>query len=188
MFPAYSAVNVINLVGVVILAAWYFFTHRSKERIDKATETTQIAKSDTSAKTQETKAKPIVTDTIGGNNVLFTMAKKHYGDQAFWVYIARENQAQYPDYRKIPAGTVLVIPPAEKYGINSDSKQSIKNANAEAMKLYKEVKAANNSQQEDSTAITKQPPKKPVFKKGYKSSKRQHHNHTSRKKHHRHSR
>ena len=127
--------------AVALIAVWYFFTHRSKDRSDKATETTQVAKND--ATTNETKPQPVVTDTIGGGNVLFTMAKKHYGDQAFWVYIARENQAQYPDYRKIKSGAILVIPPAEKYGINSDSKQSLKQANAEATKLYKEVKAAD---------------------------------------------
>ena len=130
--------------AVALIAVWYFFTHRSKERSDKAaTEITQVAKNDTT--TNDTKPHPVVTDTIGNGNVLFTMAKKHYGDQAFWVYIARENQAQYPDYRKIKSGSVLVIPPAEKYGINSDSKQSLKQAGIEAMKLYKEVKAADES-------------------------------------------
>lgn len=176
-------------VAIALIAAWYFFTHRSKERIDKAIETTQIAKSDTSAKTQETKAKPIVTDTIGGNNVLFTMAKKHYGDQAFWVYIARENQAQYPDYRKIPAGTVIVIPPAEKYGINSDSKQSLKQAGIEAMKLYKEVQAAEqNATSQDSTSTisskkittTKQSHRRSNSKKHYR------HYRSSRNRYHRH--
>ena len=130
--------------AVVLIAVWYFLTHRNKERSDKAaTEITQVAKNDTT--TNDTKPHPVVTDTIGNGNVLFTMAKKHYGDQAFWVYIARENQVQYPDYRKIKSGTVLVIPPAEKYGINSDSKQSLKQAGIEAMKLYKEVKAADES-------------------------------------------
>ncbi len=172
--------------AIALIAVWYFFTHRSKDRSDMAIETTQVAENDTT--TNETKQQPVVTDTIGGGNVLFTMAQKHYGDQAFWVYIARENQAKYPDYRKIKSGAVLVIPPAEKYGINSDSKQSLKQANAEAMKLYREVKATYNTQQKDTTA-TKQSIKKPVYNKGHKSSRRQYRNHySSHKKYHRHHR
>ncbi len=171
--------------AVALIAVWYFFTHRSKDRSDKAIETTQVAKNDTTA--NETKPQPVVTDTIGGGNVLFTMAKKHYGDQAFWVYIARENQAQYPDYRKIKTGSVLIIPPAEKYGINSDSKQSLKNANAEAMKLYKEVKAAdeNNVSSNDEVKEGEQEKTqttKPIKKPGKKHSSRYTH-YTKHKKH-----
>lgn len=173
--------------AIALIAVWYFFTHRSKDRSDKTIETTQVAKNDTT--TNKTKQQPVVTDTIGGGNVLFTMAKKHYGDQAFWVYIARENQAQYPDYRKIKTGSVLIIPPAEKYSINSDSKQSLKNANAEAMKLYKEVKAAEQKTIfQDSTSTisskkittTKQSQRKGNSKKHYR------HYRSSRNKYHRH--
>ena len=80
-------------------------------------------------------AVPVVTDTLRNDNRLFDMAKRHYGDQAFWVYIALENQQQFPDYHKIPKGSAVVIPPAEKYGINSDSKQSLKNASKAAAEL-----------------------------------------------------
>lgn len=173
--------------AIALIAVWYFFTHRSKDRNDKAIETTQVAKNDTTA--NKTKQQPIVTDTIGGGNVLFTMAKKHYGDQAFWVYIARENQAQYPDYRKINSGTVLVIPPAEKYGINSDSKQSIKQANAEAMKLYREVKAAEQktiSQDSTQTISTKKITTAKQSQRKGNSKKHYRHYRSSRNKYHRH--
>lgn len=170
--------------AIALIAVWYFFTHRSKDRSDKAIETTQVAKNDTT--TNETKQQPVVTDTIGGGNVLFTMAKKHYGDQAFWVYIARENQAQYPDYRKIKSGAVLVIPPAEKYGINSDSKQSIKQANADAMKLYKEVKALETKNLQKDTTVTKPQIQKNTKNRSYKSTHKQYHrNYSSHKRYHR---
>lgn len=178
-------------IAATLIAVWYFYTHRSKERIDKAVETTQVTPKDKSANAKDAKPQPIVTDTIGNGNVLFTMAKKHYGDQAFWVYIARENQAQYPDYRKIPTGAILVIPPAEKYGINSDSKQSLKNANAEAWKLYKEVKAAEeNEASKDNDVIADDksksqavsPVKKPA-KKPY--SKNYHHKKYQKRRHYR---
>ncbi len=80
-------------------------------------------------------AAPVVTDTLRNDNRLFDMAQRHYGDQAFWVYIALENQQQFPDYHKIPKGSAVVIPPAEKYGINSDSKQSLKKAAKAAVEL-----------------------------------------------------
>ena len=169
--------------AVALIAAWYFFTHRDKDRSDIEAETTQVAK-ETINDAKNVKPQPIVTDTIGNGNVLFTMAKKHYGDQAFWVYIARENQAQYPDYRKIKSGSILVIPPAEKYGINSDSKQSLKKANAEAMKLYKEVKATDAaSQQSDSTATKPSPQATPAKVRNTKTSRkpyRQRHYHRHR--------
>lgn len=170
--------------AIALIAVWYFFTHRSKDRSDKAIETTQVAENDTT--TNETKQQPVVTDTIGGGNVLFTMAKKHYGDQAFWVYIARENQAQYPDYRKIKSGAVLVIPPSEKYGINSDSKQSIKQANADAMKLYKEVKALETKNLQKDTTVTKPQIQKNTKNRSYKSTHKQYHrNYSSHKRYHR---
>ena len=89
-------------------------------------------------------AAPIVTDTLRNDNRLFDMALRHYGDQAFWVYIALENQQQFPDYHKIPKGSAVVIPPAEKYGINSDSKQSLK----KAAKAAAELKAATTQKVE----------------------------------------
>lgn len=170
--------------AVVLIAAWYIFTHRSKDHRDKDIETTPIARNDSTAR--DTKPQPVVTDTMSGNNVIFTMAKKHYGDQAFWVYIALENKAQYPDYRNIPAGAILVIPPASKYGINSDSKQSIKKANADALKLYKEVKASASKSQQDDTTATKLPLLNSTNNKGYKSSHKQHYSrHYSSHKRHR---
>ncbi|MBR5639183.1 MAG: HU family DNA-binding protein [Muribaculaceae bacterium] len=171
--------------AAALIAVWYFYTHRSKERSDKATEVTQVAK-DTTNDTKNVKPKPIVTDTISGSNVIFTMAKKHYGDQAFWVYIARENQALYPDYRKIPVGTVLIIPPAEKYGINSDSKQSLKQANAEAMKLYKEVKAADKNEAKKDEDVKVDEKSKNVTTKPSKKSSLRHSHYKKHQKHYRH--
>lgn len=177
---------IVAAAAIALIAVWYFFTHRSKERSDKAIETTQVAQKP-STSTKDNKTQPVVTDTIGGGNVIFTMAKKHYGDQAFWVYIARENQAQYPDYRKIKSGSVLVIPPAEKYGINSDSKQSIKHAYAEALKLSKEVKAADqNATSLDSTSIISSKKVTTTKQLQRKSNSRKHYRHyrSSRNKHH----
>ncbi len=104
--------------------------------------TEPIAQTDTIATTQPA-ASPVVTDTLRNGYRLFDMAKRHYGDQAFWVYIALENQQQFPDYHKIPKGKAIVIPPAEKYGINSDSKQSLRKASIAAVELHKQWKEQN---------------------------------------------
>lgn len=120
---------------------------------------------------------PVVTDTLREGNRLYDMAKHHYGDQAFWVYIALENRQQYPDYHEIHSGDVVVIPAAEKYGINSDSKKSLRAANAEAMKLSSEVKAMNKENGKDDEKDEKEKDKK--AKKDKKGGKDRHH-----KRHH----
>ena len=115
------------------------------------------------------KPAPMVTDTLRVDNLLFDMAKRHYGDKAFWVYIAIENQKQHPDYHKIPIGASLVIPPAEKYGINSDSKQSLRTAMDEAMKLSAQVKAMKKESGKDD--------KEEKDKKDEKDRHHHHHHH-----------
>ena len=131
-------------------------------------------------------AAPVVTDTLRNDNRLFDMAQRHYGDQAFWVYIALENQQQFPDYHKIPKGSAVVIPPAEKYGINSDSKQSLK----KAAKAAVELKAATTQKVEpekDDKALEKkelkEKSKDAVDKKEDLEDKA---NDSGRKHHHRH--
>lgn len=140
-------------IAVVALTTWALRGGKSTENNRQQNIT---AKVDAVA----AKAQPVVTDTLAKNNVLTLMAKKHYGDQVFWVYIARENQDKYPNYHKIPHGSVLVIPPPEKYGINSDSKQSLRHAGEEALKLYKKIKAmesnANGEEKDISEEGTKE--------------------------------
>ena len=54
-------------------------------------------------------------DTIRAGNSLGTMAKKHYGNNVYWVYIYLENESQIPNPNRISAGTRLKIPPLSKY-------------------------------------------------------------------------
>ncbi len=67
--------------------------------------------------------------------LLNDMAKKHYGNKCFWVYIYEENKAKIANPNRVGPGLVLVIPPAEKYGINPSSQASIKAANEKAGKI-----------------------------------------------------
>ncbi len=107
----------------------------------------------------------VVTDTLGSHNLLYDMAERHYGDRVFWAYIAIENQDKYPNFKKIPAGAVLVIPPAEKYGINSDSKQSTKKAAIESTKLYKLSREMDKKEKGDTATTNSKSDKKTISKK-----------------------
>ena len=78
-------------------------------------------------------------DTISRSRFLTSMSRTYYGDYHFWVYIYEENKDFLENPNAIPPGTVVVIPPAEKYGINKNDPESLKAAidkAAEIMKPY----------------------------------------------------
>lgn len=81
-------------------------------------------------------AKPIVTDTTSATMYLSRIARKHYGSADFWVYIYEENMAIIDDPNNIPPGTIVVIPPAEKYGIDANDKESIEKARKRSFELF----------------------------------------------------
>lgn len=76
-------------------------------------------------------------DTITKTKFLTRLAKKYYGNSDFWVYIYEENKAKIKNPNTISPGTVVVIPPAEKYGIDKDNAESLKNARKKAAELEK---------------------------------------------------
>lgn len=79
---------------------------------------------------------PIITETVTSTNYLATMARRHYGRFEFWVYIYEENREKLGDPDKIEPKTVVVIPPAAKYGIDKDDPESVKRATEKARELY----------------------------------------------------
>lgn len=93
-------------------------------------ETTEVqtAVTDESANTAK-------TDTIGRNRFLTTMARKHYGQMEFWVYIYEENVSRLGNPNKLEAGTVVVIPPAAKYGIDASDPESVARAKEKAKEI-----------------------------------------------------
>lgn len=78
-----------------------------------------------------------VTETVTDQNVLSTMAAKHYGSQWFWVYIYEENKDKIANPDNVPIGTVVVIPPAEKYGIDAHDQASLKKAQRRSWEILK---------------------------------------------------
>lgn len=89
--------------------------------------------SDTLANTPQ---KEIVTDTISSTRYLTTMARKHYGQMEYWVYIYEENAAKLGHPDRLDAGTIVVIPPAEKYDLKAGDKDKIKQAMHKATEIY----------------------------------------------------
>ena len=67
-------------------------------------------------------------DTVTSTKFLTKIAYKHYGNSDFWVYIYEENRAKIKNPNTIAPGTVVVVPPAEKYGIDKNSKESLRAA------------------------------------------------------------
>lgn len=71
-------------------------------------------------------------DTITKTRFMATMAREYYGNMNFWVYIYEENRAKIKNPNVIAPGTVLVIPAAEKYGINANDPESVRVAEIKA--------------------------------------------------------
>lgn len=105
----------------------------------QAEATTPAAQQAETAKPAETPAQPanaaVVTDEIQKGYLINDMAKKHFGNKAFWVYIYEENKAKIKNPNSMQPGDKLVIPPAEKYGIDASNPQSVKTANDKASKI-----------------------------------------------------
>lgn len=83
-------------------------------------------------------AAEVVTDTVKPGNYLSVMARRHYGNAKFWVYIYLENKDKIKDPDNLENGMVVVIPPAAKYDIDPSSKESLKKADREAYKAISE--------------------------------------------------
>ena len=79
----------------------------------------------------------VKTDTISRTRFLTTMAREYYGNYNFWVYIYEENRNIIDNPNKIKPGTVMVIPEAEKYGIDKDDPQSLQTAKQKAFEIFK---------------------------------------------------
>lgn len=75
----------------------------------------------------------VTYDTITKSLFLSRISRKHYGHSDFWVYIYEENKSKIKNPNAIPPGTVVVIPPAQKYGIDKNSDASIRAARKKAV-------------------------------------------------------
>lgn len=85
------------------------------------------------------KEKPVY-DTISKTRFLTTMARDHYGSYHLWPYIYEENKAILGHPDRIKPGTKVVIPPAQKYGIDAKDKACIAKAKKLGVEIYAKYK------------------------------------------------
>lgn len=78
----------------------------------------------------------VVTDTISNKRFLTTMAREHYGEMYFWVYIYEENKNILGNPNHIKPGTVVVIPPKSKYNIDKNNEEYVRDAKLKALQIY----------------------------------------------------
>ena len=83
------------------------------------------------------KAKEPVYDEVTERQFLSKIATKHYGHPDFWVYIYEENRDIIKNPNTIAPGTRVVVPPAEKYGIDKNSKESLRAARKKIEEIEK---------------------------------------------------
>lgn len=96
-------------------------------------------KTEVDAVTPVAKTPAVVLDTVRVNNFLTKMSRRYYGRYEFWVYIYEENKAKIANPNKVEPGLVVVIPPAEKYGIDKNNPESVRKANELSDKIQKTV-------------------------------------------------
>lgn len=77
-----------------------------------------------------------ITDKITKNRFLTTMAREHYGNLNFWVYIYEENISNLGHPDKITPGTIVVIPPKSKYNIDPLNEDAINIAKLKSKEIY----------------------------------------------------
>lgn len=95
----------------------------------------EVAKDSAKVEKPVAQQQKVVTDTVRANRFLTQMARKYYGNPEFWAYIYIENQDKLKNPNTIAPGTVVVIPPAEKYGIDSKSKESVNTATRKCQEI-----------------------------------------------------
>ncbi len=82
----------------------------------------------------------VITDTVTTQIVLSTLSDKYYGSPWFWVYIYEENKSFISNPDNVPPGTAVVIPPAEKYGIDANDPASLKKAQRRSWEILTQGK------------------------------------------------
>ena len=137
----YGAIGM--LVSIALIAGGYFaMTYEPQRVVEPAKEepyvpadSTHNATADTTAQVVKPAQPQVVTDTCQTGKFLTRIARIHYGSNHFWVYIYEENKDKIANPNTIAPGTVVVIPPAEKYGIDANDPESIKRAKKKSWEI-----------------------------------------------------
>ena len=132
------------ITALLGLGAWALYNRFSGNGGSQAPATAQTAPETTSTDTLATPATPApatpatppVTETVSETNYLSLIAQRHYGLPEYWVYIYEENIDKIDNPNRVKNGTVIVVPPPEKYGINAADPASVAKAKAKSTELY----------------------------------------------------
>ena len=129
------------ITALLALGAWALYNRFSGNGGSQAPATAQTAPEATSTDTvatpaPATPATPPVTETVSETNYLSLIAQRHYGLPEYWVYIYEENIDKIDNPNRVKNGTVIVVPPPEKYGINAADPASAAKAKAKSTELY----------------------------------------------------
>jgi nucleoid DNA-binding protein len=129
------------ITALLALGAWALYNRFSGNGGSQAPATAQTAPKATSTDTVATPAPattttPPVTETVSETNYLSLIAQRHYGLPEYWVYIYEENIDKIDNPNRVKNGTVIVVPPPEKYGINAADPASVAKAKAKSTELY----------------------------------------------------
>ena len=118
----------LGVIGIGLLA-WALIPNGNADNTDAATDSIPMA---------EVVDEPeVVTDTVTSQIVLSILSEKYYDSPWFWVYIFEENKDIISDPDNVRPGTVVVIPPAEKYGIDAKDPASLKRAQRRSWEILK---------------------------------------------------
>lgn len=120
---------VVVLVGLLL---WLFWPKAGGISTQGTSVTSAVVDSDSTVAAAEP---AVITDTVTAKIVLTTLADKYYDSPWFWVYIYEENKAIIDDPNNMRPGTEVVIPPAEKYGIDASDEASVKKAQMLSWKI-----------------------------------------------------
>lgn len=80
------------------------------------------------------------TEMVKDGSRLAQIARRWYGEQAFWVYIYEANSYQIKDPNKVYPGIILQIPKMDPELVNPNNPESIAKANAIKAKYIKHKK------------------------------------------------
>ena len=99
---------------------------------------TDTVKPDTAVVSEDSvkKVEPVIYKVKNKSSYLSNISRKYYDHYIFWIYIYLENKDKIKDPDNLVVGMELVIPPAEKYGIDKDDPKSIERAEAEIEKTF----------------------------------------------------
>lgn len=99
--------------------------------------TTEVKENAEVAEVAQAAEPAVITDTVTAKIVLSTLSDRYYDSPWFWVYIYEENKNIISDPNNVRPGTIVVIPPAEKYGIDAKDPASLKKAQRISWEILK---------------------------------------------------